>query len=400
MMEQKTVRDIDPHNRRVFVRVDFNVPLDGARVSDDTRIRAALPTIEYLLSKGGRVILASHLGRPKGTRRPELSLAPVAARLSELLGREVGFVGECVGEEVRSRVDLLAPGSCLLLENLRFHPEEEANDATFAARLATLADVYVNDAFGAAHRAHASTEGMAQLVSPAVAGFLMESELRYLGGALESPTRPFVAVLGGAKISGKIDVIENLLPRVDRLLVGGAMMFTFLRARGFGTGTSLVEEDRIPMAKDLLAGKHSGKLVLPDDTRVAVDISGADPGHVVPVNSMPDSLMGVDIGPGTLENFGGVLRTARTILWNGPMGVFEVSTYASGTVGVARAIAEATRAGATSVVGGGDSAAAVHAAGLADAMSHISTGGGASLEFLEGRTLPGIAALDRKDGSE
>lgn len=395
-MERKTIREIDPKGRRVFVRVDFNVPLEDGRVGDDTRIRAALPTIEDLLARGGRVILASHLGRPKRGPSADLSLAPVAEHLAALLGRDVGFVGDCIGPEVQARVDRLTPGSCLLLENLRFHPEEEANDPGFAGQLAALADIYVNDAFGAAHRAHASTEAIARLVRPAVAGFLMEAELRYLGRALEAPARPFVAVLGGAKISGKIDVIENLLPRVDRLLVGGAMMFTFLRAQGRATGTSLVEDDRIAMARELLAGSARDKLVLPVDTRVAADLSGSDPGAVVPVGGVPEGRMGVDIGPDTVAHYAAILHDARTILWNGPMGVFEVPAYAAGTFGVARAIAAATESGATSVVGGGDSAAAVQAAGLAASMSHISTGGGASLEFLEGKVLPGVAALDPK----
>ncbi|MEZ4648805.1 MAG: phosphoglycerate kinase [Candidatus Eisenbacteria bacterium] len=395
-MERMSVRDVDPRDKRVFVRVDFNVPLDGERVADDTRIRAALPTIEYLLDRGAKVVLASHLGRPKGTVNAKLSLRPAAVRLSELLGRDVAFTTECAGGDVEAEVAKLAPGACLLLENLRFHAEEEKNDPAFAKQLAALADVYVNDAFGTAHRAHASTEGITRFVRPSVAGFLMESELRYLGGALESPERPFVAVLGGAKISGKIDVIENLLPRVDQLIVGGAMMFTFFRAQGLGTGTSLVEEDRIEMAKSLLAGPHSSKLVLPVDTRVAADISGSDAGAIVGVDAVPADRMGVDIGPASIERYAGLLAAARTIVWNGPMGVFEVPAYAEGTFAVGRAIAQATDSGATSVVGGGDSAAAVHAAGLAEKMSHISTGGGASLEFLEGKELPGVAALDRK----
>ena len=395
-MERMSVRDVDPRGKRVFVRVDFNVPLDGERVTDDTRIRAALPTIQYLLERGARVVLASHLGRPKGTAKPELSLKPAAIRLAELLKQDVEFIPECVGSEVQERVAKLEPGACLLLENLRFHAEEEKNDAAFAEQLAALADIYVNDAFGTAHRAHASTEGITRFVRPSVAGFLMESELKYLGGALESPKRPFVAVLGGAKISGKIDVIENLLPRVDHLIVGGAMMFTFLRAQGLGTGTSLVEEDRIDMAKSLLAGPHKDKLVLPVDTRVAADISGSDPGTIVPVDEVPGDRMGVDIGPASITKYTESLVSAKTIVWNGPMGVFEVPAYSDGTFEVGRAIARATGLGATSVVGGGDSAAAVHAAGLADEMSHISTGGGASLEFLEGKELPGVAALDPK----
>jgi len=392
-MDRMTLRDVNPRGKRVLTRVDFNVPLKNGAVADDTRLTAALPTVRHLCDQGGRVILMSHLGRPKGKPDPAQSLRPVAERLGTLLGHPVAFADDCVGPLAESAVAAMKDGDCLLLENLRFHPQEEANDAGFSRQLAALGDLYVNDAFGSAHRAHASTEGVTRFLQPCVSGFLMEKELEYLGRALESPRRPFVAVLGGAKISGKIDVIRHLLPQVDQLLVGGAMMFTFLRARGLDVGGSLVEEDRIELARELLAGKGAEKILLPEDVRVARDASGTDAGAVVPVDRMPADRMGVDIGPATAERYAAVLRAARTVLWNGPMGVFEVAPYAAGTQAVARALAESTRGGATTVVGGGDSAAAIHQQGLDDAVSHVSTGGGASLEFLEGKTLPGVAAL-------
>jgi phosphoglycerate kinase len=392
-MDTMTLRDLRLSGKRALTRVDFNVPLKNGDVADDTRIVAALPTLRYLSESGARTILMSHLGRPKGKPDPAQSLRPVAARLGRLLGREVAFSPECVGPAAEGAAGRLRDGEILLLENLRFHAEEEANDSAFARQLSRLGDLYVNDAFGTAHRAHASTEGVTRFLQPCAAGFLMEKELMFLGRALESPERPFAAILGGAKISGKIDVIRNLLPRVDHLLVGGAMMFTFFRARGMETGRSLVEEDRVELAREILASRDATKIILPADTRVAADASGSDAGRVVPVGGIPAGSMGVDIGPETVARFGEILGRARTVLWNGPMGIFEIEPFAAGTVGVARALAQATKSGAVTIVGGGDSAAAIHQAGLADDVSHVSTGGGASLEFLEGKVLPGVAAL-------
>jgi phosphoglycerate kinase len=397
-MAKLSVSDIEVGGRKIFVRVDFNVPLQDGEVSDDTRIRASLPTIQYLMGKGARTILASHLGRPKKGPDPTLSLQPVARRLEELLGVEVAFARDCVGADVSEAVARLAPGGVLLLENLRFRPEEEKNDAEFARNLAAPAQAYVNDAFGSAHRAHASTEGVTHYLSPCAAGFLMEKELAYLGRALESPVRPFVAVLGGSKISGKIDVIEHLLPKVDALLIGGAMMFTFLRAKGIGTGGSLVEGDRIPMAARVLADAEARHLPLrlPVDCRVASSVDGSDPGTIVGVEAIPPEKIGVDIGPATIEAYSRYLAGARTVLWNGPMGIFEVQAYAGGTLAVAKTLAAVTAGGATTIVGGGDSAAAIAQAGLEGSVSHVSTGGGASLEFLEGKVLPGVAALTER----
>lgn len=392
-MDRTTVRQVTLPGRRALVRVDFNVPFKDGKVADDTRIKASLPTIRFLSKAGAKVILMSHLGRPKGKPDRAQSLRPVADRLTELLGGSVSFADDCIGPEAEAASRALPDGGVLLLENVRFHAEEEKNDAVFARQLAALGDLFVNDAFGSAHRAHASTEGVTRFLSPSVAGLLMEKELDYLGSALESPARPFVAVLGGSKISGKIDVIHNLLPRVDRLLVGGAMAFTFFRAEGYEVGKSLVEADRVEMARELLHGPGAGKLMLPSDTLAATVLDGSAPVRVVSVSAMPVDLAGGDIGPATAEEFAGILRGARTILWNGPMGVFEVPVFAQGTLAVARALAEATKAGAITVVGGGDSAAAVNQAGLESAVSHVSTGGGASLEFLEGRVLPGVAAL-------
>ncbi len=392
-MDKMTIRDVDFRGKRTLVRVDFNVPLKNGEVADDTRISAALPTLHVLIAAGARIILMSHLGRPKGKPDPAQSLKPVGTRLAALLGRPVAFADDCIGPAAEAAAGRLRDGEVLLLENLRFHAEEEKNDPEFARSLAKLADLYVNDAFGSAHRAHASTEGVTRFLKPCVAGLLMEKELDYLGRALESPERPFVAILGGAKISGKIDVIQNLLPRVDRLLVGGAMTFTFLRARGLSTGLSLVEEDRIPLARTLLQGVEAEKIVLPSDARVAESAAGGDPGRIVAIDAIPADRMGVDIGPATADSFRKIIAGARTVLWNGPMGVFEVPAYAEGTFEVARALAEATKEGAVTVIGGGDSAAAIAAAGLEGAVSHVSTGGGASLEFLEGKTLPGVAAL-------
>jgi phosphoglycerate kinase len=393
---KRTVRDLEPAGRRVLVRVDFNVPVKDGEVTDDTRIVASMPTLRYLLEKRARVVLMSHLGRPKGGPDARYSLKPVAARLERLLRQPVGFAGDCVGPEAESRASALTDGQTLLLENLRFHPEEEANDPAFARRLAALGEMYVNDAFGTAHRAHASTEGVPRVLKPAVAGFLMQKELEHLGSILDQPERPFAAVLGGAKISGKIDVLQALLGKVDRLLVGGAMMFTFLRALGKPTGRSLVEEDRIDMAKSLIEAARAGgvDLVLPVDAVASKSTDGTAPGRPVAIDALAEDDIGVDIGPETLRLFETRLADARTVLWNGPMGIFEVPAFAAGTVGMARVLAERARRGARVVVGGGDSVAAVQQSGLAESFTHVSTGGGASLEFLEGKVLPGVAALD------
>jgi phosphoglycerate kinase len=393
---KRTVRDVEVAGRRAWVRVDYNVPLENGAVADDTRIVASLPTLRYLLEKRARLVLASHLGRPNGKPDPRFSLRPVGTRLERLLRAAVDFAPECVGADAERRARALSEGGVLLLENLRFHPEEEANDEGFARRLAALGDLFVNDAFGAAHRAHASTVAIARVLKPAVAGFLMQKELDVLGRALESPERPFVAVLGGAKISGKIDVLRALLGRVDRLLIGGAMTFAFLRAQGRSTGRSLVEADRIATAGEVLeaAAARGVELVLPVDFLVSTAADGGAPSRVVDAAAIGADELGVDIGPRTLERFVERLRDARTVLWNGPMGIFEVPAFAHGTLGVARALADATARGATTIVGGGDSAAAIQQAGLADRISHLSTGGGATLEFLEGRALPGVAALD------
>ena len=397
---KKGLGHFDPAGKRVLVRVDFNVPLKDGRVSDDTRIVATLPTIRELMRRRARTILMSHLGRPKGGPDPRASLRPVAARLEQLLGAPVRFVAECVGPEAEAAARSLADGEVLVLENLRFHPEEEANDPGFARRLAALGEAYVNDAFGAAHRAHASTEGVPRLLKPAVAGRLMERELEYLGMLLERPARPFAAILGGAKISGKIDVITSLLDKVDRLLIGGAMMFTFLRAQGRPTGRSLVEEDRIETARSVMeqARARGVELLLPVDCVTSTATDGSRPGHAVDLDSLGADEIGVDIGPRTVRLFGERLGDVKTVLWNGPMGIFEVPDFAQGTLGVARALAEAAGRGAVVVVGGGDSVAAVQQSGLGERFTHLSTGGGASLEFLEGKVLPGVAALeDRED---
>ncbi len=395
-----SLQRLEPAGKRVLVRVDFNVPVKQGEVTDDTRIVASLPTLRYLLQKGARVILMSHLGRPKGGPDPAQSLKPVAARLARLLRFPVAFAPDCVGPDAERLARQLKDGEVLLLENLRFHPEEEANDPDFARRLAALGEMYVNDAFGTAHRAHASTAGVPKLLHPAVAGFLMQTELDYLGRALEQPQRPFVAIIGGAKISGKIDVLTALVDRVDRLLIGGAMMFTFLRAKGLATGRSLVEEDRVEMARSVLrrAQARPVDLVLPVDCMASNAADGSAPVHAVPIEELGADEIGVDIGPATVRLFAERLRDAKTILWNGPMGIFEVPAFAHGTLGVARAMAEAGGRGAITVVGGGDSVAAVQATGLAERFKHLSTGGGASLEFLEGKVLPGVAALDPQVG--
>jgi phosphoglycerate kinase len=398
MLHKKTVRDLgadDLRGRRALVRVDFNVPLDDSRrVADDTRIRAALPTLEFLADRGARLVLLSHLGRPKGKPTPEYSLEPVARRLADLVpDRTVCFVETTDTDEAIKATHAARPGEILLLENTRFLGGEEKNDERLARALAQLGDVFVNDAFGAAHRAHASTAGVAEHLRPAVAGLLMERELEYLGQALGAPARPFVAVLGGAKISGKLDVIEQLLPKVDRMLIGGAMACTFFRAMGLETGKSLVEEDRVEMAAGLLS-RAGDKFVLPTDALTAPSLDASQRARVVPRTAIPPDAAMFDIGPQSAASFGDVIRGGRTVVWNGPMGVFETPPFDSGTRAVANALVAATATGATTIVGGGDSAAAIAQFGLEDRVSHVSTGGGASLEFLEGKALPGVEVLD------
>jgi phosphoglycerate kinase len=395
-MNKVTVSDINFRGRRVLLRVDFNVPLDANQnITDDRRIRAALPTIEKILSDGGMVIACSHLGRPKGKHVPEMSLRPVSKRLWELLGKNVKFAEDCIGPEAANLVGKMKDGDCLLLENLRFHPQEEKNDSDFAGKLADLADIYVNDAFGSAHRAHASTEGVTRYFNQAVAGFLMEKELKYLGEVLSNPRRPFAAILGGAKISGKIDVITNLMDKVDLLLIGGGMAFTFSKAKGCPVGDSLVEEDKVDLAKDIFekAMSSRAKLIFPTDAVVASETSDSAQTRVVPIDKIPNGMKGLDIGPDTIRLFREALTDARTVVWNGPMGVFEHKPFAEGTFAVAKLLADLTDQGATTIVGGGDSAAAVTKAGLEGSLAHISTGGGASLEFLEGKRLPGVESL-------
>ena len=396
-MKKKTVRDLEDaqvHGKRALVRVDFNVPLDeNGNITDDTRIRASLPTIELLLDRDARPVIVSHLGRPKGKPEPKYSLEPVAKRLGELTGRKVNFVESTDSDEALQASQELKPGEILLLENTRFLGGEEKNDQRLARALAGLGDFFVNDAFGAAHRAHASTVGIAEHLRPAVAGLLMQKELDYLGGALADPKRPFVAILGGAKISGKIDVIEQLLPKVDGLLIGGAMACTFYRAMGLETGKSLVEEDRVQMAKDLLA-RAGMRLTLPHDAVVAPSLDRSAEAKAVPRNAIPKDQAMFDIGPQTILSYSRAIASAKTVIWNGPMGVFETPPFDKGTRAIAEAMASATAKGATTIVGGGDSAAAVAEAGLETKMSHVSTGGGASLEFLEGKKLPGVEILD------
>jgi phosphoglycerate kinase len=389
-MAKLSVRDLDLKGKRLFIRVDFNVPLapGGQEITSDKRIKASLPTIKYALEQGAGLVLASHLGRPKGKPNPEMSLKPVAQRLAELLGRPVKMAPDCVGAEVEAMKP--APGEILLLENLRYHAEEEKNDPAFAKQLAALCDVYVNDAFGSAHRAHASTQGMIQFVPQAAAGLLMDKELEYLGKATRNPERPCIAILGGAKVSDKIEVIQNLSKFVDKLLIGGAMAYTFLKAQGKPTGKSLVEDDKVELAKQLLASV-GGKLMLPTDHVVAAELKEGAESQVVEV--IPDGMMGLDIGPATVAAYAAEIGKSKTIIWNGPMGVFEKPPFDKGTVAVGKAVAAS---GAVSVVGGGDSEKAVKSAGVADKISHISTGGGASLEFLSGIELPGVAALTEK----
>ena len=392
-MNKRTIEDLELDGRRLLIRVDFNVPIADGNVGDDTRIRSSLPTIRYALGHGASVVLTSHLGRPKGRSRPELTLQPVAARLSALLDQPVRFAADCIGETARNAVAAAGAGDVVLLENLRFHPEEEQNDDRFSAQLASLADLYVNDAFGAAHRAHASTVGVVSHVDDAAAGLLMAAELHHLGSLLAAPDRPFVAVLGGSKVSGKLEVVENLLGQVDTLLIGGAMAYTFFSARGYPTGLSLVEPDLLEATRHIEhnASARGVRLVLPTDHVVADRLEAGAPHETIDVEDPAiGKRLGLDIGPRTSAAYADDIKAARTVIWNGPMGVFEIDEFAGGTLTVARAVAASK---ATTVIGGGDSIAAVAKAGVTDGISHISTGGGASLEFLGGRTLPGVAVL-------
>ncbi len=386
----------DVQGKKVFVRADFNVPVDGDRkITDDTRIRAALPTIQMLTSKGAKVILASHFGRPKGVDET-LRLDAVAARLSELLGKPVVKTNDCIGDEVATKAAAMQDGDVMLLENVRFYPEEEKNDPEFAKKLAAVADLYVNDAFGTAHRAHASTEGVTKFLSPAVAGLLVEKELKFLQEAIENPQRPLAAIVGGSKVSSKIGVIETLLDKVDKLFIGGGMVFTFYKARGWSVGSSLVEEDKLELARALeIKAKEKGvQLLLPTDVLVADKFSAEANTQIVSAEAIPDGWMGLDIGPDSVKTFQAALADCKSVIWNGPMGVFEIDKFAKGTEAIALTLSELTPKGCTTIIGGGDSVAAVEKVGLADKMSHISTGGGASLELLEGKVLPGIAALN------
>jgi phosphoglycerate kinase len=397
-MNKLSIRDLELSGKRVFIRVDFNVPLDGGKVADDTRIRETVPTLRLAMDRGARLILASHLGRPKGKADPKYSLAPVAARLRELIGKPVGFAADCVGEETEAKSKALSDGDVLLLENVRYHAEEEANDANFSRQLASLCDqLFVCDAFGSAHRAHASVVGITKFVKQAAAGLLMEKELAYLGKAISNPDHPFVAVLGGAKVSDKMNVIHNLMKLADAMLIGGAMAYTFLKAQGLPVGKSLVENDKLDLARDLMEEARSQyfRLQLPVD-HVLAESAGSTTTKITDIGSTPDGLMGLDIGPRTIGEFSREISAARTIVWNGPLGMFEKPAFSQGTLGIARAVAAATKAGATSIVGGGDSVAAVEQAGVASQISHISTGGGASLEFLAGEKLPGVEALTNK----
>lgn len=395
-MNKLSIDNVDLKGRRVLVRVDFNVPLNEKQeITDDIRITAALPTIKTIVEDGGKAILMSHLGRPKGERKPEFSLKPVAVRLGELLGKEVTMAPDCIGEEVKSIVDNMSEGDVVLLENVRFYSEETKNVPEFAEKLAAFGDVYINDAFGSAHRAHASTEGVTKFIATCAAGYLMQKELDYLGKAIADPKRPFTAILGGAKISGKIDVIQNLMDKVDNLIIGGGMAYTFYKAQGLEIGHSLLEEDKIELAKELLAKFESAKanVLLPTDVVCAAEFSNDAPQKVVNVDSIPADQQGLDIGPETRAKFEEVIVNSKTVVWNGPMGVFEFDNFAHGTNAIAEALVKATETGAITVIGGGDSAAAIKKAGLESKVSHVSTGGGASLEFLEGKDLPGVSAL-------
>ena len=397
-MNKKTIRDVNVEGKRVFVRCDFNVPLDeNGKITDENRIQGALPTIKYLLDHGAKVVLASHLGRPKNGPEAKFSLKPVAERLNQLLGGKVTMANDVIGEDAQKKVAALKNGEAVLLENVRFHKEEEKNDPEFAKKLASFADIFVNDAFGTAHRAHASTEGISHFVKTSVAGFLIEKELEVMGGALADPKRPFVAILGGAKVSDKIGVINNLLEKVDKLLIGGAMAYTFIVAKGGKVGMSKLEADKVDLAKELLEkAKAKGvELYLPVDTVIAQEFKADAESKVCETMAIPDGWEGLDIGPKTAELFAGVIKTAKTVIWNGPMGVFEFPKFAVGTKAVAQALADKPKA--ITIIGGGDSAAAIEQLGYADKVTHISTGGGASLEFLEGKVLPGIACLNDKD---
>lgn len=399
-MSKKTLANLsasDVNGKRVLVRADFNVPLDANKaITDDTRIRAAVPTIQDLVNKGAKVILSSHFGRPKGQVNEDMRLEPVAVRLSEVLGQQVIKCNDCIGDEVAAKINAMQPGQVALLENVRFYAEEEKNDPEFAKKLAANADLYVNDAFGTAHRAHASTEGVTQYLRPSVAGFLIEKELQFLQGAIENPQRPLAAIVGGSKVSSKIGVIETLLSKVDKLLIGGGMIFTFYKARGLNVGSSLVEEDKLELARTLevMAKEKGVELLLPTDVVVADSFSADANAQTVSIENIPDGWMGLDIGPDSIKVFQAALQSCKTVIWNGPMGVFEFDKFAAGTDAIAHTLAGLTGQGTCTIIGGGDSVAAVEKVGVADKMSHISTGGGASLELLEGKVLPGIAALD------
>ena len=398
-MNKLTIRDLDLRGKRVFIRVDFNVPLKDGVVTDDTRIRETLPTLKVAIEKGGRLVLASHLGRPKGGPDPKYSLKPAAKKLEELLGKRVAFASDCVGPEAEAKSKALKDGDVLLLENVRFHPEEEKNDEAFSKQLAALCDgLFVCDAFGSAHRAHASVVGITRFVQKAAAGLLMEKEIAYIGKAVSNPARPFVAILGGAKVSDKIEVVENLMKIADAMLVGGGMAYTFLKAQGLSIGKSLVEEDKLDLAKRILADakQKNFKFLLPLDNVIAPEFKADASTTTVDVNAIPADQMGLDIGPKTIAAYSAEIAKAKTIVWNGPMGVFEMPAFAKGTLEIAKAVAAATNVGAISIVGGGDSVAAVHQSGVSDKISHISTGGGASLEYLGGRKLPGVEARTKK----
>ncbi|MGE4517968.1 MAG: phosphoglycerate kinase [Desulfobacteraceae bacterium] len=398
-MDKLFIEDLELDNKKVIVRVDFNVPLKDSKILNDKRIRAALPTINYILSKNASLVLMSHLGRPKGKIVPELSLKPVADHLGVLINKKVKFIDDCIGEKVKKEIEDLKAGEILVLENLRFKKEETENNPDFAKELASLADIYVNDAFGTAHRAHASTEGITKFIGKASCGYLLKKEIDYLKTALENPKRPFTAIIGGAKISGKIDVIDSLLPKVDHLLIGGGMASTFLKAKGLETGRSLIEEDKVLLAKELLS-KAGDKIILPDDL-IVTDVLDFDAGVIgrikhVENSQIPKEMMAVDIGPGSVKKFSDIIKKSGTIVWNGPMGVFEIDELSKGTFQIAQSMADASAKGSITIIGGGDSASAIEQAGLSDKVSHVSTGGGASLEFLEGKKLPGLEALSDK----
>ena len=398
-MTKLTIQDLDLRGKRVFIRVDFNVPLKDAVVTDDTRIRETLPTLKLAMEKGGRLVLASHLGRPKGGPDAKYSLKPAAKKLEELLGKAVAFAADCIGPDAEAKSKALKDGDVLVLENVRFHPEEEKNDEGFSKQLAALCDgVFICDAFGSAHRAHASVVGITKFVKQAAAGLLMEKELTYIGKAISNPTRPFVAIIGGAKVSDKIEVVENLMKIADAMLIGGGMAYTFLKAQGLAIGKSLVEEDKLDLARKILSDvkQKNFRLLLPLDNVITPEFKADAPTKIVDVSAIPADQMGLDIGPKTIVAYSAEIAKAKTIVWNGPMGVFEMPAFAKGTLAIAQAVAAATTSGATSIVGGGDSVAAIHQSGLASKISHISTGGGASLEFLGGRKLPGVEALSNK----